>query len=87
MPKSYPIRCGVLALLLLTISGCSKVTADNYQKLEMGMAYEDVIELLGEPDQCESILNAKSCVWRDGDKSITVRFIGDNTVLFSSEGL
>ncbi len=81
------MRITIIALFLLTLTACSKVTRENYQKLELGMSWQEVVQLLGEPDQCEALLNAKSCVWREGDKSITVRFIGDEVILFSSEGL
>ncbi len=81
------MRIIVVVLFLLALSACSKVTRENYQKLELGMSWQEVVRLLGEPDRCEALLNAKSCVWQAGDKSITVRFIGDEVILFSSEGL
>ena len=81
------MRITIIALFLLILTACSKVTRENYQKLELGMSWQEVVQLLGEPDQCEALLNAKSCVWKEGDKSITVRFIGDEVILFSSEGL
>lgn len=80
------MRITVITILLLLVA-CSKVTRENYQKLELGMSWQEVVQLLGEPDRCEALLNAKSCVWQEGDKSITVRFIGDEVILFSSEGL
>ncbi|HEB78801.1 MAG TPA: DUF3862 domain-containing protein [Methylothermaceae bacterium] len=87
MKGESAMRITIIALFLLTLTACSKVTRENYQKLELGMSWQEVVQLLGEPDQCEALLNAKSCVWREGDKSITVRFIGDEVILFSSEGL
>ncbi len=87
MKKSKLFCLILLVWLSITMAGCSRINKENYQKLEVGMSYQEVTELLGEPDQCNAILNAKSCVWQDKDKSITVRFIGDKTVLFSSEGI
>ncbi|BCX81629.1 hypothetical protein MIT9_P1207 [Methylomarinovum caldicuralii] len=81
------MRIAILAFLLLTLAACSKVTPENYDKLELGMTWQEVVQLLGEPDRCEAVLNAKSCTWQEGERKITVRFIGDQVVLFSSEGL
>ncbi len=77
----------LLAMLMILLSACSKVSKENYQKLALGMDYQKVVEILGEPDQCEAVLNAQSCTWGDKEKNITVRFIGDKVVLFSNEGL
>jgi len=81
------MRIVIISAILLGLAACSRVTQENYQKLELGMDWQAVTELLGEPDHCKAVLNAKSCIWEDGERAITVRFIGDNVVLFSSEGL
>jgi len=75
----------VPALLLLT--ACSKLNNENYSKLESGMSKEDVVAILGEPDQCESALAFETCRWGDKDKNIEVRFAADNLLAKTSEGL
>lgn len=79
---------GLLGILLLAIlAGCGKLTQENYDQLKMGMSYQEVVTLLGDPERCDSTLGVKSCVWGKEPKTITVRFAGDTTVFFSSEGL
>jgi len=45
-------RALVLALLL---AACSKVTQENYLKIEEGMTEEQVIALLGKPSESNSV--------------------------------
>jgi len=42
----------VMALLVFmaVLAGCGKVTKENYEKLKLGMTYEQVTEILGQPD-------------------------------------
>ena len=79
----------LLALLttLLFTSSCSKVTTENYDKLEMGMEYIEVTALLGNPDNCTESMGAKSCTWGNDAKNIKVNFLADKTVVFSSTGI
>lgn len=74
-------------LLVTAMTGCSKVTQENYDRLKMGMSYPDVIALLGEPERCDSTLGIKNCMWGKEPKTITIKFAGDTTVFYSSEGL
>ena len=73
------------ALLLLV--GCSKVNKENYAKLSMGMNYDEVVAVLGEPDKCEEVMVAKSCNWGESPTSISVKFIAGKVALLSNEGL
>ena len=76
----------LLALLttLFFTAGCSKVTKENYDQLEMGMEYNEVTALLGNPDSCTESMGAKSCIWGNEAKNIKVNFLADKTVVFSS---
>ena len=76
-----------LLLCALLLAACSKVNNDNYRKIQMGMRYPQIIQLLGEPARCDSLLNAKSCTWGAKDKTIDIQFVGDQVVFFSSRGL
>lgn len=73
--------CAVLFL------GCSKVTRENYDKIEMGMSYEEVIGIIGAPDSCDASLGAKQCIWGNDAKNITIGFMGEKVVLPSMKGL
>jgi Domain of Unknown Function with PDB structure (DUF3862) len=85
------VAASLLGALLLLLSACSKVTQENYDKLTMGMKYSEVVELLGEPNNCKELMQIKQCVWGNASKedelSISINFIGNNVVLFSSTGL
>lgn len=77
---------GLLISLLFT-AGCSKVTKENYDQLEMGMEYNKVTALLGNPNSSTESMGVKSCTWGNENKNITVNFLGNKTVVFSSTGI
>ena len=83
----------IINLIVLTLIfgmiflGCSKLTRENYGKIEMGMEYEQVVDIIGNPDECDAALGTKKCVWGDEEKHITVSFLGDKVVLPSMKGL
>lgn len=77
----------IIAWIMLTFAACSKVTQDNYRKLQVGMEYSEVTKILGEPSRCDSVLSAKSCDWGKKDRMITIRFVADTVVFFSSKGM
>ncbi len=83
----HPIRLLTVAALALSLTACSKVTADNYNKLKSGMTYEEVRAILGKPDNCSDLLAARSCTWGDEKSYINVSFVGDQAVLFHSENI
>jgi hypothetical protein len=72
---------------LLGLAGCSKVTQENYDQLKMGMEYAEVVNILGEPEQCESLLTAKNCVWGKDPKTITIQLVSEKVILFQAQGL
>lgn len=76
-----------LLFAFVSLPGCSRVNQENYDKLQMGQTYSEVVAVLGKPDQCESVLVAKNCRWGQEPKTITVNFVSDKVILFSSSGL
>ncbi len=83
-PQLMPALALAIALVL---PGCSRLTQENYDKLKIGMPYTEVVQLLGEPEQCESLVGFKSCTWGKEPRTITVRFVADNVILFEGKGL
>ncbi len=73
--------------LLLALIGCSKMTQENYNKISVGMPYDEVVKLIGKPDKCDDVMGLRSCTWGDDSQSIDVKFAGDKTLLFSSKNL
>lgn len=81
------IRRCLCAFLLLSLMGCSKLTLENYDQLKVGMSYEEVTGLIGEPSGCSEALGTRSCQWGNDKKNIKVTFFGSRATLFSAEGL
>jgi hypothetical protein len=73
--------------LLLTVLGCSKLTLENYNKLTVGMQYDEVTRLIGTPDKCDDVMGVRSCQWGDEKRSIQVNFVAGKVLLFSSSNL
>lgn len=67
--------------------GCSNLTMENYAKIEMGLSYSEVVNILGKPDNCSEALFVRSCIWGDEQKNITVNFVGDKVMLFTSTNI
>jgi hypothetical protein len=92
MKRGIPIvELAVLLICIFSIlafAGCSKVSKENYDKIKIGMSYEDVVEVLGKPDTCEEpVLKTKSCIWGSSDKQIKIKFVLDTVAWRSSKGL
>jgi hypothetical protein len=69
------------------LSGCGKLTPENYAKLKAGLTYAEVKSILGEPARCDDLVGFKSCRWGDDSRNTTVRFAGDQVVLYSAENV
>ena len=77
----------VAFLFSLVIVGCSKMNQKNYNKIKIGMDYQQVIEIIGNPDKCDAALGTKSCIWGTEKKNITIKFIADKVALPAMKGL
>jgi len=74
-------------LLMLTLTSCSNMTKENYSKIQTGMSYEEVTDILGEADNCTSKLGVSSCIWGDKEKFISIQFIADKASFFSNKNI
>jgi hypothetical protein len=77
----------VLLVLLALLTGCSKLTADNYARITTGVEYREVVRILGTPVSCSEVVFVKSCIWGNEQKNITVSFMGDTTILTGSKNI
>jgi hypothetical protein len=77
----------VVMMIVLVIAGCGKLTMNNYSKLKMGMAYNEVVNAIGAPGKCSDVMGVKNCEWGDEKKSINVTFAGDKVLFFTCNGL
>jgi hypothetical protein len=69
------------------LCGCSKLTMGNYSKIKSGQKYAEVVKILGKPDSCSEAMFAKSCVWGNEQKNISVNFMDDTVILFTSKNM
>ncbi|MEQ1440476.1 hypothetical protein AAG565_14045 [Fontimonas sp. SYSU GA230001] len=80
---------GVVALSLLVLSACSKVTPDNYGKLRAGMSPDEVHAILGRPDQVSGgglgALTITTETWNGPHHVVTVTFAGEKLTVKSIE--
>ena len=67
--------------------GCSKLDRENYNKIKIGMDYQEVVSIIGKPDKCDSALGVKNCIWGNEEKNITVNFIANKVAVPSMKGL
>jgi hypothetical protein len=81
------VKSLVGAALLLLVLGCSPLTQENYNKITVGMSYDQVTALIGEPDTCDDVMGVRNCVWGDEKRSVQVGFVADKVLLFSANNL
>lgn len=88
MTRSKTVSLALLLLFLcfLTVS-CSNLTQENYDKIKVGMSYQEVEKILGSNPTCDSAVGMKSCTWGTPAKHIKVQFVADKVALHSAKGL
>jgi hypothetical protein len=78
-----------LAAAALLLAACSKVSADNYARIEPGMDREQVHQILGKPDEVNGAsigpLSLSTEVWKGRQQVITITFTGSSVGLKSIE--
>ncbi|OGA57929.1 MAG: hypothetical protein A3G81_22240 [Betaproteobacteria bacterium RIFCSPLOWO2_12_FULL_65_14] len=74
-------------LVAFVIAACSKVTQQNFAKIEEGMSEQEVIAILGAPTESNSInvlgVSGTASRWASGDAVISVRFVNGKVALKS----
>ena len=84
-------RALVLVALLL-LAACSKVTQENFAKVQDGMTEQEVTAILGSPTESSSGsilgISGTSSKWASGDALITIRFVNGKVALrnFDKQG-
>lgn len=87
-PNPSPLfRLALVAAVGLALAACSKVNAENYAKLKVGMPYADVTSAIGNPASCSDTAGFKVCKWGDEKSGITVRFAADKVVMHSADNI
>jgi hypothetical protein len=72
-----PVLLAFAAVLL--IAACSKVTQENFAKVQDGMAEQEVLALLGPPTYSSSVeilgISGTHLRWDARDAAISIRFV------------
>lgn len=70
---------------VLLLAGCSRVTTDNYAKVEVGMPRTEVYGILGKPDEISGgalgPLSFSTETWKGRSQTINISFGGDRVAL------
>ncbi len=85
--KKYVRLMFVALLVSFVFMGCSKLNKENYDKIKVGMDYQQVIEIIGSPDKCDAALGTKSCIWGNDQKNIKIKFVGDKVIVPTMKGI
>lgn len=90
MRHSLRLALSALAATFLLAGPCSRINQTNFDKVENGMSYEQVVKILGQPKDQKSVgvgpLSASTAEWRDGDAVISIQFLNDKVQLKSFSG-
>ena len=86
-PTRLAAMVTTLLALMLLLGACSKLTQANYDKIELGMPYQEVVDILGTPDKTDDIVGARNCVWGKEPNTITIKFIADKVLYHAAKGL
>lgn len=81
------IRTALTMGLVMLLLGCSKLTLENYNKITMGMNYDEVVQLIGSPEHCNDVMGVQSCQWGGEKHAVNVNFVAGKVLLFSSHNL
>jgi len=71
----------------LSIADCSKVSIENYEKIEIGMNKTEDEAILGAADNCVEKTLHTNCTWGNESKNIEITLVSDKVSLYSKNGL
>lgn len=81
------MRYILIALVVLLFTGCSKLSKENYDKIEVGMNYAQVSDMLGKATKCDSLAGMSDCIWGDEKHYIKVKFVADKAMFMHASGV
>ena len=72
---------------VLLLAACSKVTQENFARIQDGMSEQEVTAILGSPTESSSSsilgISGTSSKWTGGDATITIQFVNGKVALRS----
>lgn len=88
--SAFPARTlrtvSFMVILLILLLGCgSKLTQENFDKIQNGMSMAEVKSILGEPAEAQSVglgpFSGVSATWKDKKTVINIHFVNDKVTL------
>ena len=84
LPKLWAgALCLAISLSLISCGG-SKLTQENFEKIQTGMTLAQVQAILGEPTESSSVdvavFSGTVSKWKQGDVTITIQFVNGKVV-------
>lgn len=71
----------ILIVMIITLTACTQVTEENYNKVQVGMTMSQVTAILGPPSNTESVnflgFSGTTAVWKTQSTEITILFFND----------
>ena len=86
-----PIRTVLLTLAaVLLVSGCSRLTEDNLQKIHNGMTTSEVKAILGEPTSSQTgsalgIVSGTTYLYHTDTSDVKITFVDDKVIATEGE--
>lgn len=78
-------RFAAVALIVLVVSACTKITQENFDKVADGMSRAEVEAILGAPTEASSAgiagISGTSATWKGEVGTITIQFFNDKVRL------
>lgn len=82
----------LLFVMFMMLFACSRVTQENFEKVENHMSMDEVVAILGKPHHSERMnlggISGISAEWRDDNGEIDIQFLNDKVIVksFSKAG-
>jgi outer membrane protein assembly factor BamE (lipoprotein component of BamABCDE complex) len=85
--RLYQLRAVALSVVIcMSLVSCSgsKISQENFEKIQTGMPLAQVTAILGEPTESSSVdvavFSGTVSKWRAGDATITIQFVNGKVV-------
>jgi len=76
-----------VVVLALALAACGKLTMENFNRVKVGMSFDEVTNLIGRPERCSEALTVRTCEWGDDKRRAGVSFVSDKVILMSADNL
>ena len=82
---------GMILLCSILLLGCgSKVSQENFNKIQTGMTQAEVTSILGNPTESSSIafgpIGGTTSTWKENSGTITIQFVNDKVIAKAFSG-